>query len=147
MNWHDKQIWKHSFISANVGLLGCIIGTLGLLYVFSKHSWIYLFLSSFVLGLFCCVVMVSMLNAFHKESGFKKPLNISLTTSTIALLSMMFVENTIIVLSHPHHHALTFHTNQQWDLGIALMITYIISIALNYYLMQKPRSLEQKLLR
>jgi MFS family permease len=146
MNWFDKQIWKHSFISALIGLLGCTIGTIGVLYIFDKHSWEYLFISSMALGLLSCVAIVYILNIFHKESGFKKPLNISLSTSTISLLSMLFVENSIIIVTHSHQ-TIPIYSNQYWHLFIGMIISCIVLIPINYYLLKKPTKIKQKLLR
>ena len=148
MHWHDEQTWKRSIISTMIGLIGCMIGTIGLLYIFAKHSWLYLFLSSFVVGIFCCLVIVSIINISFQKSISKKPITISLTTSTLSLMSIMLMEDLIILLNHSTIHQLVQNTsNLYWNMGIGMIFAYVILVPFNYYLLKKTINPNQKLLR
>lgn len=137
MNWSNLQVWKQSFISTSICLIGCSIGTMGTTYYFMNYNRYLILLASFIAGIISCIFFMVIWDMIFAKMNFKDAFKNSYKMSFVSILIMIITENILILFIAPtdHMHMNTIHSFL--IMGLAMGCGFLLALPYNYYQLQK----------
>jgi membrane protein YdbS with pleckstrin-like domain len=142
MNWLDIQIWKQSFISTLICLLGCSIGVMGTAYYLVGFNLLLVLLISLIAGFITCMIFMIGWEVTVHKMNLREAIKHSYKMSIVSIMIMMLTENLILLFIIPKFssHQMQIDMGARHDFGmmaIAMGFGFIFSLPYNYYQLQK----------
>lgn len=132
-------MWKNCILSTFLCLIGCSIGTIGTFFFLTGYNWLYVFVISFLIGLFTSVLFITFWYIAFRKINFKEAIKNSFKMSIVSMIIIIGIENLIMLLNSQHfvHGMQRNYSDNLLIMIIAMSIGFIFALPYNYYILTK----------